>query len=254
MGFPLNKKNHMPKKYANRAIIVLESPWELDAADANRSSVLPFIDGIAKLTGDTDVLHANFYDASSLLLAAKCLAKSRHRNAIVYVAAHGSDGRVGNVKLLNVFSAIQVFAEQCNITGVLLGSCYGGESITKLQVGIEASHLRWCASYASSSSWLQGTMVDCAILESMLDLPVAAYKRGDKMIERLAEAISPFSPTYPIGEDGDGESVALGDSLQFVIQPEGQGHKARNVSTDVFTLHAKFQLHHSDDEDDGDEN
>jgi hypothetical protein len=97
----------MPRKYADRAIIVLESPWELDSTDANRSSVLPFINGIAKLTGDTDVLHANFYDESSLLLAAKCLAKSRHKNALVYVAGHGGDGEVGDVDLLNIFKFLR---------------------------------------------------------------------------------------------------------------------------------------------------
>lgn len=243
----------MPRKYANSAIIVLESPWELDSTDANRSSVLPFINGIAKLAGDTDVLHANFYDESSLLSAVSCLAKSRHRNAVVYVAAHGSGGEVGSVELLSVFAAIQVIAKECNVTGVLIGSCFGGECITTLQVGIEASPLRWCASYASSAFWLQGTLIDCAILESMLDLPAAAYKNGDKMIARLAEAISPFSPTYHIGDDEDDAPVSLGESLQFVIQPEGKRQPARNVSAEVFALHEVLQLDNNDDEDDGDD-
>jgi len=236
----------MPRKYANRAIIVLESPWGLDDSDANRSSVLPFIQGVAKLAGDTDVLHANFYDTSSLLMAAKCLAKSKHRNALVYIAAHGADGKVGNVPLLKMFLAIQEFAEQCNITGVLIGSCYGGECSATLMTGIEESHLRWCASYASSADWLPGTLVDCAILEAMIDLPSSAYKSADKMIERLAGAVGLFSPDYPIGEGEDDEPVALIDSLQFVIQPEGQGHKARNVSEKVFALHADFQLQEED--------
>lgn len=239
----------MPKKYANRAIMILESPWELDATDANRSTVLPFIEGVAKLSGDTDVLHANFYDESSLLSAANCLAKSRHRNAIVYIAAHGGNGKVGSVELLSVLAAIQVFAKQSNITGVLIGSCYGGQCSTKLEAGIEGSQLRWCASYASSASWLQGTMIDCAILESMIDLPKAAYKSRDKMIERLARAVSPFSSTYPIGEDEDDEPVLLRDSLQFVVQPEGSGHRARNVSTDVFALHAMSQRDRQDEDD-----
>lgn len=126
----------------HRAIIVLELPWELDSTDANRSSVLPFISGIAKLAGDTDVLHANFYDESSLLLAAKCLAKSRHKNAVVYDAAHG----------------------------------------------------------------------------------------------------------------GNDEPMSLGESLKFVIQPEGQGHRARNVSEDVFDLHAALHLGSGEDEDDEDVN
>lgn len=57
----------MNKKYKSnrRAILILESPWELDSTDTNRSSVLPFVEGIAKLTGNTDVFHANFYDACS---------------------------------------------------------------------------------------------------------------------------------------------------------------------------------------------
>jgi hypothetical protein len=96
-------------------------------------------------------------------------------------------------------------------------------------------------------------MIDCAILEAMVDLPAAAYKSADKMVERLASAISPFSPTYHIGNDEDDEPVSLGDSLQFVIQPEGQGRRSRNVSADVFALHAAFQLDDEDDEDDGDE-
>lgn len=232
----------MPRNHANRAIIVLECPWELDARDANRSSVLPFLEGVAKLAGDTDVLHANFCDELSLIHAYNFLAKSRHKNAIMYIAAHGAHGQVGNVELLNIFAAAQVIAKQCNITGVLIGSCYGGECSTTLETGIQSSQLRWCASYASSANWLQGTLIDCAIIESMLDLPSAAYKKSEKIIDRLASALSPFSPSYPIGEDYQEQPVSLRDSLQFVIQPEGKGRRARNVSQEIFDVHAQFQL------------
>lgn len=250
--FPPVENYVMPKKYANRAIIVLEAPWDLDAADANRTSVLPFLEGVAKLAGDTDVLHANFYDEDSLIHAYNYLAKSHHRNAIMYIAAHGAHGLVGNVELLSIFAAAQVIAKRCNITGVLIGSCYGGECGVTLQTGIQGSQLRWCAGYASSTNWLQGTLVDCAILESMLDLPSAAYKKSAKIIERLALAVSPFSPTYPIGEDYDDRPVSLRDSLQFVIQPEGKGQRARNVNQEVFAEHVALQLD-SDDGDDGDD-
>lgn len=252
MVFSIVENHVMPKKYANRAIFVLEAPWDLDASDANRSSVLPFLQGVAKLAGDTDVLHANFYDEGSLIHAYNYLAKSHHRNAIMYIAAHGAYGEVGNVKLLSIFAAAQIIAERCNVSGVLIGSCYGGECSGTLQAGIEGSQLRWCAGYASSANWLQGTLIDCAILESMLDLPSAAYKKSEKIIERLAHAISPFSSTYAIGEDYDDQPVSLRDSLQFVIQPEGQGQRARNVSQEVFDKHAALQLD-SDDEDDGDD-
>lgn len=44
---------------ASRAILVLEAPWALDEADAHRTSVLPFIEGIAKLAGDVEVIPAS---------------------------------------------------------------------------------------------------------------------------------------------------------------------------------------------------
>ncbi len=55
----------MPKHTSSNCILVIESPWELDGQDSNRSSVVPFIEGIAKLHGDTDVYFLNFYDKSS---------------------------------------------------------------------------------------------------------------------------------------------------------------------------------------------
>lgn len=240
----------MPRKHASRAIIVLESPWELDDDDANRSSVLPFIEGVAKLGGDMDVLHANYYDDASMLSAVACLAKSKYKNAIVYIAAHGADGQAGDVDLMSIFAAVQLFADDCNITGVLIGSCFGAEDLTKLQVGITKSNLRWCAGYASSAYWLKGTLVDCAILAQMSELPPAAYRNGDKMIAALAHAVSLFSPRIAIGEDCDDQQVSLAASLRFVIQPDGQGHQARDVSAQVFDCHEVLQLDEDDEDDD----
>jgi hypothetical protein len=240
----------MTRKHANRAIIVLESPWELDDTDANRSSVLPFVEGVAKLTGDMEVLHANYYDEKSFLYAIRCLSKAKYKNAVVYIAAHGGDGEVGNIELLSAFAAVSLVAEDCNITGVLVGSCYGGECLATLKAGIMNSRLRWCAGYASSANWLDGTLIDCSILAEMADLSPAAYKDGGKLIDALTSAISAFSPTFPIGKDADGALVALRDSLQFVIQPDGQGHRARTVSDEVFGRHSLYQLDDEDDEDD----
>lgn len=45
----------MPKSKSSNCILVIESPWKLDDHDSNRSSVVPFIQGIARLQGDTEV-------------------------------------------------------------------------------------------------------------------------------------------------------------------------------------------------------
>lgn len=232
----------MPRRHARRAIIVLESPWELDDEDANRSSVLPFVEGVAKLAGDMDVLHANYYDEASMEIAMKCLAKSNYRNTIVYIAAHGDGGKAGDVELVRIFGIVEDYAEICNITGILIGSCYGAKDLLDLEVGIEGGKLRWTAGYASSAYWLPGTLVDCAILERMSELAPAAYRSADMMIEALGDAISPFSPRAVIGKDSARKRISLAKSLRFVVQPEGQGHRARDVSKAVFERHKQNQI------------
>ncbi|HIF9377158.1 TPA: hypothetical protein ACX6R4_000873 [Photobacterium damselae] len=116
----------MARHSANRGILVLESPWELDDCDSNRSSVIPFIEGVAKLAGDTEVYHANFYDKKSFEFALKCLCKVRFSNTIVYIAAHGYKKKVGNMKLEDILFAIGSKSKQYNITGIMFGSCFVG--------------------------------------------------------------------------------------------------------------------------------
>jgi hypothetical protein len=243
----------MKRQHSGRAIIVLEAPWELDDKDANRTSVLPFIEGIAKLAGDTEVLHANFYDKSSFGNALKCLCKAHYRNAIVYIAAHGWKGRVGTVKLRDMLKEIAEVSAACNITGVLLGSCYGGECSKTMADGLKASNMRWCAGYSSSSYWLAGTLIDCAILAEMVSIRKSSYGNQDRMIMHFANAIAQFAPTFPIGEDMDEEEVALQDSLQFVVQTDGQGQQPQNVSAEVFAGRGAFLIDEDDEDDDDDD-
>ena len=229
----------MTKPHSNRAILVFESPWGLDDSDANRSSVLPFVEGIAKYAGDTEVFHANFYDESSFEKALDCLCKTRYRNAIVYIAAHGDTKSVGNVDLTNLFALISLKSHDYNISGVLLGSCFTGSRSFSLEAGIEESAIRWCAGYASSVDWLTGTMIDCAILADASRLDPRKLN-ANSMIDCFGSALASFAPTAYIGRDRNKTPIDLKDSLQFVIQPPGQGHKARNVSAAVFEAQAEY--------------
>lgn len=58
-----------------RAILVLESPWALDDSDSNRSSVRPFVEGMAKMEPDVDVFSANFYDKTASDLPSRACAR-----------------------------------------------------------------------------------------------------------------------------------------------------------------------------------
>ncbi|PZN82997.1 MAG: hypothetical protein DM484_05465 [Candidatus Methylumidiphilus alinenensis] len=227
--------------HTHRAILVLESPWELDNQDANRSSVIPFINGVAKLAGDTEVFHANFYDKNSFEKALECLCKTTFENTTVYIAAHGYKKKAGNVKISDVLRLIGDKSKKYNITGLMLGACFVGENTITMEVYIEGTNLKWCAGYSSSTYWLPGTLIDCSILSRMSELELDDFEDRDTLIYSLADAISPFSNLFNIGLDYNEKPVSLEDSMQFVVQPSGKGYKAKKVNEDVLKIWHSLQ-------------
>lgn len=232
-------KNHS----SNRAILVLEAPWELDFCDSNRVSVRHFIDGIGKLAGDTEVYHANFYDKSSFKKALECLCKQRFENTIVYIAAHGYKKKINNaVSISDLMFMVGEKSKDYNITGLMLGSCFVGENTTTMQVYLEGTNMAWMSGYSSKSTWLEGTFIDCAILASMLNLDEEDYTNIELIVETLGISISGFSESFCIGEDYEGDKVRLRDSIQFVVQQRGRGHRAKLVTDKVFQVHSLNQI------------
>lgn len=222
-------------RHARRAILVLECPWKLDENDSNRTSVLPFVEGTAKLVGDVEVYHANFYDKRSLEQALGFLCVTNYENALIYIAAHGLGRKVVGVDIGDLMFAVGEHANRSNVSGVVLGSCFVGAHTPTLEVYLQETKLRWCAGYSSESDWLVGTMIDCSILGKMIDLEVEGLADREAMISELAAAIEPFSGSFIIGNDNRKRPVALRDSIQFVIQPQGQGQRARTVTTEVLS-------------------
>lgn len=218
---------------ASRAILVLEAPWEVDASDALRSSVLPFVEGIAKLAGNVEVYHANFYDKNSFKKALEYLCKCRFENATVYLAAHGYKKKIHDIEIIKALTEIGMQSKSCKITGVMLGSCYVGGNTVEMEVCLEGTHLRWTAGYASECGWLTGTQIDCAILSSMLETEHEDFEDEDFIINRLGDAIKPFNGNAVIGLGYKEEEVLLRDSLRFVIQPTGKGRRAKEVTDEV---------------------
>lgn len=228
--------------YSTRAVLVLEQPWNLDGGDCNRSSVLPFIEGIAKLAGDTEVFHTNFYDKRSFEQALDVLCSARFKNAVIYIAAHGTKKQIGGVRLADLLYAIGEHSKKTNITGIMLGSCFIGSDTAKIEAFIEGTNITWCAGYASESDWLAGTLIDCSILASMLELDKDDLSDRYTMINGIGRALAPFSRTYFIGADEDGNEVSLENSMRVIIQPRGQGNRARHVTDEVLEQYDESQI------------
>ncbi len=230
----------MATKPVKGAILVLECPWGLDPHDANRSSVLPFVQGLARYAGDIEVFHANFYDEQSFKDGLNALCRKRFRNTLVYVAAHGSTSHVG-AHLTTISSEVRRRSKEFNITGMLLGSCFAGYVTKAHQLTLQGSNLRWIIGYASESDWLSGAMIDCALLSEAVRFHASSYGRAN-LVKRFSKALEPFSAHAPIGNDLDDEPTALRDSLQIVIKPPGRGDTTAVISEDVFKAHAKRQI------------
>lgn len=224
----MSKRRH---KSTRSAILVLESPWALDKTDSYRASVLPFVEGIAKLAEETDVFHANFYDKKSFCQALESLCTVKFSNAIVYVAAHGDPKAVGGVPIEKVLFEIGVAAAKNGITGVMLGTCFTGGNSVLTEVFMENTGIRWAAGYSSSTYWLEGTLIDCAIMSKMLDVE---FDSREVIVSSLSSAMAPFSGAYHIGMDLFEEDICLRDSLKFVVQPKGRGNRAKEVTDEVF--------------------
>ncbi len=221
---------------STNAILVLESPWGLDEKDNNRSSVVPFMQGIAKYTGDTEVFHANFYDKKSFDYALDCITREGFKNTIIYIAAHGYEDKIGNVKVDHILGEVSYISQRQNITGLLFGSCFIGKKTLEMEVYIQESGLRWCMGYASSCNWLEGTMIDAAIIGAMISLENGDFESRGIINSAFANAIAPFADNFIIGPDYSGDKVSIRDSLKFVCQPEGKGHRAKDVTDDVFEM------------------
>lgn len=227
----------MSRYLSKRAILVLESPWELDETDANRTSVLPFVEGIGRLAGDTVVHYANFYDTKSFEKGLECLCKGNLKGRIVYVAAHGENDRIGNVKLMDLLTAIAQKSEEFQIDGVVLGACFVGGKTIDLENCIQGSRLRWCVGYNAAVDWLRASLVDCSILSAMSGIRSNVYRNRERLISNISEAIEPFNPYMEIGTDADDNTVTLQETLCVVVQPVGQGYKAKEVSEEVWEDH-----------------
>ena len=227
---------------SNRAILVLESPWDLDGNDSNRTSVLPFVEGVAKYAGDTEVFHANFYDERSFKKALACLCKRKFSNTTVYVAAHGFKNKIGGVDVLTLLVLIGLESKKYNITGVMLGSCFVGENVAEIEACLEGSNIKWCVGYASESAWLTGTLIDCSVLIEMSAFDIEDYSSSKAMILSFARAVSHFSASFHIGDDYQQNPVRLRESIKFVVQPTGRGQRATLVSEEVFRAYEKNQI------------
>ena len=117
----------------------------------------------------------------------------------------------------------------------MLGSCYVGSVADDIIENIQGSNLKWCVGYSAATYWLQSTLIDCSIISNMIELKNKDFSKRETIIKTLSQSMALYDKNHPIaiGEDNSSE-VALIDAMEFYIQPDGQGHRAKSVTDEVF--------------------
>lgn len=233
------------------AVLIFEGPWRIYNNDVNRSSVLPFFEGMAKQFDNIEVIHSRYYDLQSFRAAFAELSNHPFSNAIVYVAGHGDGKRVSGASIVKILAECSVDSVRANITGVVLGACFSAGTprnpqTDKINWMIQESKIAWIAAYRCASYWFESTLVDLAIINTMLHAREKDFCNREEINRRLAKAIGSFSLGFNLGDDSvtdePGNPVSLREGLSFFSQPRGQGHRARSVTREVWDAWEQLQL------------
>ncbi len=225
-----------------KALLVLEGPWWTPETNPKRPSVLPFLQGLEKLTGSFNVYYSNFYEIAGFKRALRDdLTHTREKRLFLYIAAHGSGRKVASsdyfagIRLQAILAELKTLAQYKNLEGVVIGSCEIGNNTQEFLDAIAGSRIRWIFGYKCEITWLVSTMVDLSVFEHLMELRESSLSDQAKIINAFVRALRRFNGEYRIGHDKDtGGPVELNNAVSLVIQPLGKGKKPRDV-TDVLT-------------------
>ena len=216
------------------ALIILEQPWGLDKKDQNVVSVLPYFQGLERLAGNFDLYHSNFYEAKSFAMALDELTQLDYKQYYLYIACHGAGARLGRMNLSSMLDKINNKAQQRNIVGVILGACLVGNKTSHFEYFTQASSIVWKIGYKCAVNWLDGTLLDLQFFNQLMGVDKRVLANKDTLLERIKQVACIYSPTAVIGKDVNKQPMTIADSLTLVMQPKGQGNKAKDYSSQLF--------------------
>ena len=161
------------------ALLVLENAWTSDAFDG--LSVLPFVEGLARYSYDAVRIFAKpFYRKEELGLWLEDFRRRKRgvSQRIVYVAAHGTPGRVGGLPdgrgAINFETFHDLLRSAGRIDGVHLGCCDFGnrENVDRLlRPDRRRAHsvpCRWVTGYDSAIDWFDSMLIDLVFWRHLL--------------------------------------------------------------------------------------
>lgn len=200
------------------ALLVLESPWERPTNGRRRLSVLPFFEGLEKTHPHLAVYYATFYNTASLQASlSEDLLLAREARQVIYLGAHGSPRRVGEVRLDALRRTLESRAGQMQrVEGMIISSCEVFASSDDLLQLLKVSGLRWAVSYNCAVDWFDSMLVELAILNALAREPDTTYRRSQEGLKQFfRRAVSLLNLAHPLEYNGKG---AIADHLLIAVQ------------------------------------
>lgn len=142
-----------------KSILVLESPW--DSESVKSPSVWPMVREFASARG-LKAFHQTFFDTRSFQHWVRAYnSEPISGPKLLYVAAHGDNGRLSGLKKdINRSTIISTLEDCNNIKFVHFGSCLFGSEKNLKELLFEAPHISWAAGYDERVDWIDSTLFD----------------------------------------------------------------------------------------------
>ncbi|MCX9157804.1 hypothetical protein OPU71_16900 [Niveibacterium sp. 24ML] len=232
-----NANTELDEKSSRVALIILEDLWwDLDANPSQASSA-PFFEGIERLCENIKSYRFNFYDSSSFSKALERALTVSEERIVLYVAAHGTQKKVGGASGMTLLSKIREQGiNDKRLEGVIVSSCtFGGndEAIAKLFEG----RINWFYGYRTSVDWLGSLLLETALLECLAYKDHSYIESEEGIGDLFSEATRPFDLNWEMGEDNTGRKE-LKDSLVVAVRPKN-GKRFRFMAPSDFVKRSK---------------
>ena len=176
-----------------RSILVLESPW--DVQSVRSTSVWPFISEFSRIYGP-EAFHQTFTDTQSFRHWVHCFNREKcHGDKLLYIAAHGSQGRIAGLKRkINGRMLSSILKDCSSISHAHFGSCFFGTDSNLRSLLSTVPHLRYVAGYSKDVDWIESMSLDLLMLARLSRRELnEKHARTASMMKELVSTVSGLS-------------------------------------------------------------
>lgn len=208
---------------ADFALLLLESPWWLPRENPMRASCLPFFEGLERLHDGFNIYYSTFYDTAGFEAAlAQDLIHTAEKRQILYIGAHGERRSIADGRASTILSKVSLHGRR--IGGVIISSCQVADREENLIAVLNDGKINWVFGYVHAVNWLGSTLLELAIVESLVGTTEDFDESEELLLEKFAIALKKFNADAPFGINGE----SLRDCIRLV-----QRAKFKKYPTDL---------------------